>query len=157
VPRINRHFRTHDSRLLVASRRRPEGPFDAVYIPQVAHFTGDLDTHDLAFDPHGRILFVNTLFSCLSRVSESRSFTAIWKPPFTSRLAAEDRCHLNGLALKDGRPAFATAVSTTDVTDGWREHRRDGGVIVDIATGAGRGLAEVGEQRGTQQHLHAVR
>ena len=115
---------------------RPEGPFDAVYIPQVAHFTGDLDTHDLAFDPQGRILFVNTLFSCLSRVSESRSFTAIWKPPFTSRLAAEDRCHLNGLALKDGRPAFATAVATTDVTDGWREHRRDGGVIVDIASGA---------------------
>jgi uncharacterized protein (TIGR03032 family) len=114
----------------------PEGPFDAVYIPQVAHFTGDLDTHDLAFDPHGRILFVNTLFSCLARVSESHSFTAVWKPPFTSRLAAEDRCHVNGLALTDGRPAYATAISTTDVADGWREHRRDGGVIVDIATGA---------------------
>lgn len=115
---------------------RPDGPFDAVYIPQLAHFTGDLDTHDMAFDPQGRILFVNTLFSCLARVSESRSFTAVWKPPFVSRLAAEDRCHLNGLALKDGRPASTTAIGTTDVTDGWREHRRDGGVVVDIATGA---------------------
>ena len=33
----------------------------------------------------------------------------MWRPPFVSRLAAEDRCHLNGLALRDGRPAYVTA------------------------------------------------
>ena len=37
-------------------------------------------------------LFVNTLFSCLASASETHSFRLIWKPPFISRLAAEDRC-----------------------------------------------------------------
>ena len=57
----------------------------------------------------------------------------LWRPPFLSRLAAEDRCHLNGLALKDGRPAYVTAVSRSDVADGWRDRRTGGGVLVDVA------------------------
>ena len=109
--------------------------FNAVYIPQVAHSTGDLDIHDMAFDGSGRLVFVNTLFGCLARASETHSFTTVWKPPFLSRLAAEDRCHLNGLAMHDGQPAYVTAVSTTDVVDGWREHRMNGGVLVDIISG----------------------
>src|SRR5262249_41577118 len=48
---------------------------------------------------------------------------------------AEDRCHLNGLALVDGRPRFATAVSTSDVVDGWRDRRRDGGVVLELPGG----------------------
>jgi uncharacterized protein (TIGR03032 family) len=110
-------------------------PYDAVFIPQVAHFTGDLDVHDLAFDRAGRIVFVNTLFGCLARVSETHSFAAFWKPPFLSRLAAEDRCHLNGLAMRDGVPAYVTALSATDVTDGWRDHRRSGGIVVEVPSG----------------------
>lgn len=107
--------------------------YDRLYVPQIGYTTGDLDVHDIAIDKNGRIVFVNTLFGCLSTISEEHSFTPIWKPPFISRLAAEDRCHLNGLALKDGEPAYVTAVSTSDVADGWREHRRDGGVVVDVA------------------------
>lgn len=109
--------------------------FDAVFIPQLAHYTGDLDAHDLAFDAAGRIVFVNTLFGCIARVSETHSFTALWKPPFVSRLAAEDRCHLNGLAMRDGAPAYVTAVARTDVTDGWRDHRHNGGIVVDVGSG----------------------
>jgi uncharacterized protein (TIGR03032 family) len=52
-----------------------------------------------------------------------------------SKLAAEDRCHLNGLALADGRPRFATMVSMSDVVDGWRDRRSDGGVVVEIPSG----------------------
>ena len=110
-------------------------PYDAVFIPQVAHFTGDLDVHDLAFDQAGRIVFVNTLFGCLARVSETHSFAALWKPPFISRLAAEDRCHLNGLAMHDGEPAYVTAHSATNVTDGWRDQRHSGGIVVEVASG----------------------
>lgn len=53
----------------------PNKGADPVYVPQVAHFTGDLDAHDLAFDKAGQFVFVNTLFSCLAGVSES-SLTA---------------------------------------------------------------------------------
>ena len=63
------------------------------------------------------------------------SFTPLWRPPFLSKLAAEDRCHLNGLALADGRPRFVTAVGTSDVVDGWRDRRRDGGVVMEVPDG----------------------
>ncbi len=112
-----------------------QGGWDAVYVPQSASFTGDLDAHDMAYDADGRLVFVNTLFSCLATISETHSFKPLWKPGFVDRLAAEDRCHLNGLAMKDGRPAHVTAVARSNITDGWREHRRDGGVVIDVATG----------------------
>jgi len=105
--------------------------YDRVYVPQVGYTTGDVDVHDIAVDDQGPV-FVNTLFSCLARPSDRYSFEPIWQPPFISRLAAEDRCHLNGLALKDGQPAYVTCVSTTDVNEGWREHRASGGVVIDV-------------------------
>jgi uncharacterized protein (TIGR03032 family) len=92
--------------------------------------------HDLAVDAGGRLIFVNTLFGCLATVSETASFRPIWRPPFLSKLAAEDRCHLNGLAMRDGAPAFVTAVAEGDVVDAWRDHRRDGGCVVDVAANA---------------------
>jgi uncharacterized protein (TIGR03032 family) len=117
--------------------------FDRLYVPQCAYTTGDVDIHDIALDAENRPVFVNTLFGCLARPSESHSFQPIWKPPFISRLAAEDRCHLNGLAMQDGQPRYVTAVSTTDVHEGWREHRRDGGVVIDVPSGeiVARGLS----------------
>ena len=35
------------------------------------------------------------------------SFVPRWRPPFVSRLAGEDRCHLNGVGMRDGRPALS--------------------------------------------------
>jgi len=112
----------------------PEEDLDPVYVPQISYFTGDLDVHDLGFDADGELVFVNTLFGCIATVSETHSFKPLWKPKFLSRLAAEDRCHLNGLAMRDGRPAFASLVGQTDVTDGWRDHRVSGGQVWDIAS-----------------------
>jgi uncharacterized protein (TIGR03032 family) len=37
--------------------------------------------------------------------------------------------------MRDGKPAYVTAVSRSDVADGWRERRRDGGVVIDVASG----------------------
>lgn len=108
---------------------------DRLYVPQLAWTTGDLDIHDVAVTGGGRPVFVNTLFSCLAAPSEGCSFVPLWQPPFVGRLAAEDRCHLNGLAMRDGQPAFVTAVSRSDVADGWRDRRRDGGIVVDVASG----------------------
>lgn len=107
--------------------------YDCLYVPQVGYVTGDLDIHDVVVDREGRLVFVNTLFGCLATVSETHSFKPLWRPPFISRLAAEDRCHLNGLALRDGQPRYCTAVSQSDVADGWREKKRDGGVVIDVA------------------------
>ncbi len=108
---------------------------DRLYVPKTANTTGDLDIHDVAIDHTGRPLFVATSFGCIATVSERSSFTPLWRPPFLSKLVAEDRCHLNGLALEDGRARFATAVSTSDVIDGWRDRRQSGGVVIEIPDG----------------------
>jgi uncharacterized protein (TIGR03032 family) len=109
--------------------------FDRLYVPRRAYTTGDLDVHDVAVDASGRVVFVNTAYSCLATLSERYSFAPLWQPPFISRLAPEDRCHLNGLALDGGRPAFVTAVSRSDVAAGWRERRHEGGCLIDVASG----------------------
>lgn len=85
---------------------------------------------------------VSTRFSCLCTLDADYSFVPRWRPPFISSIAAEDRCHLNGLALADGQPAFATALGTTDVRDGWRADKPHGGCILDIPSGefVSRGL-----------------
>lgn len=108
--------------------------FDRVYVPQVGYVTGDLDIHDVSVDADGQVIFVNTLFGCLATTSERHSFIPLWKPKFISKLAAEDRCHLNGLAMDNGRPAYVSCVSQSDVADGWRNRRRDGGTIIDVST-----------------------
>ncbi len=106
--------------------------YDAVYTPRESRVTGELDIHDLAVDSEGRVVFSNTLFNCLATTDPDHSFRVLWKPPWISKLAPEDRCHLNGVALRDGRPRYVTAVSRSDVVDGWRDKRRESGVAVDI-------------------------
>ena len=109
--------------------------FDSVLVPRNAQTTGDVDIHELGIDDQGRVLFVNTKYSCLCRLDLTHSFEPIWKPPFISKLAPEDRCHLNGLAMDKGRPRYVTAVSSSDVLSGWRGRRHDGGVLFDVSSG----------------------
>jgi uncharacterized protein (TIGR03032 family) len=106
--------------------------YDRLYAPRQSFVTGDIDIHDIKLNANGRIIFVNTLFSCLATPSTTDSFDPFWRPKFISKLAAEDRCHLNGMAMRDGRPAFVTAVGRSDVADGWRDHRVGGGVLIDV-------------------------
>jgi uncharacterized protein (TIGR03032 family) len=106
--------------------------YDRLYVPRMAWTTGDLDIHDVAPGADGKPVFVNTLFGCLATVSETHSFVPLWKPPFLSKLAAEDRCHLNGMAMEAGKPRYVTSVSQTDVNDGWRDQRREGGTVTDV-------------------------
>ncbi len=119
---------------------------DRRFVPREARVTGRIDVHDIAMgevDGTTAPIFVNTLFSCLSTVAERASFRPLWRPKFVTALVPEDRCHMNGLAMDAGRPAYVTAVSASDVADGWRERRRDGGVAVDVASGeiVARGLS----------------
>ncbi len=110
---------------------RQPGIYDAFYTPRAAYFTGVLDLHDLEWGKEG-LYAVNTQFSCLSLITEDYNFEPIWKPPFISELKPEDRCHLNGVALKDGTPRYTTALSATDSSQGWRENKATGGVLIDI-------------------------
>jgi len=107
---------------------------DAVYVPQVSWYTGDVFAHDVGITAAKRPIFVNTLFSCLATVDEAASFSAVWKPPFISALTPHDRCHLNGVAMEDGRPFYVTAAGTGDEPGQWRENRVGGGCLIDVAS-----------------------
>jgi uncharacterized protein (TIGR03032 family) len=119
---------------VLAPHERANKDFDRLFVPRNAQTTGDIDVHELAVDRNGRVIFVNTKFSCLATMSVTHGFKPLWKPPFISRLAAEDRCHLNGLAMQDGAPAYVTAVSRSDMINGWRDRRHEGGVLIDVRT-----------------------
>ncbi len=108
--------------------------FDRLFVPRVGYTTGDVDVHDVAVESDGRVVFVSTLFSCLATISDKYNFTPLWRPPFVSKLAAEDRCHLNGLAIVDGRARYVTACGQSDVADGWRDRRANGGCVIDVTT-----------------------
>lgn len=109
--------------------------FDACFAPRTIHTIGSLDAHDVGVDAEGRVIFVNTRFNCLATLSERHSFRPVWKPPFIDRIVDEDRCHLNGLAMRDGRAAYVTAVSRSNTVDGWRDRRDGGGVAIEVETG----------------------
>lgn len=106
--------------------------FDMVLVPRNAQTIGDIDVHEIGVGDDGHVMFVNTKYSCLSKFDLTHSFKPVWKPPFISKLVAEDRCHLNGLAMDDGKPKYMTAVSRSDTVNGWRERRDQGGVLIDI-------------------------
>ena len=105
---------------------------DRLYVPSQSYTTGDLNVHDVVVTKDCEVLFINTDFSCLARVQSGFSFSPIWKPPFITKLVAEDRCHLNGLAIQDGKPMYVTACSATNEAAGWRSHRLNGGVVMHI-------------------------
>ncbi|MEM7670026.1 MAG: TIGR03032 family protein [Pseudomonadota bacterium] len=111
--------------------------YDAVYVPVNGHTTGDIDVHDIHGIDGEPPLFVATRFNCLARLSTDHSFRPVWKPPFIDRIAAEDRCHLNGMAMgaEGDLPAYVTCISQSNVAEGWREHRIGGGVVVDVDSG----------------------
>lgn len=116
---------------------------DRRFMPREGRVIGAVDVHDIGMGDVGQFggaggtgpIFVCTAFNCLATVSEDASFRALWRPPFVSALVGEDRCHLNGLAMDGPRAAFVTAVARSDVAGGWRDHRRDGGMVLDVATG----------------------
>lgn len=108
---------------------------DRWFVPQMGYTTGDIDAHDVALRADGTPVMVCTTLSCLAEPDPRYTVRPVWLPPFISRLAAEDRCHLNGLAIRDGVPRYVTSCSRTDVNEGWREHRTSGGIVMDVTLG----------------------
>lgn len=156
---INTHFRTFETpmgmacqngRLAIGARMRiwdfrdqpdvarclePPGKHDAVFLPRNCHFTGNIHVHEIAWGSTD-LWIVNTRFSCLCTIDREHSFVPRWQPSFVSGLSPEDRCHLNGIGMRDGRPRYVTALGQTDDSAGWRVNKRDGGCLIDVETGA---------------------
>lgn len=104
---------------------------DACFITRSAHYTGMINIHDIDWGTEG-LWAVNSSFSCLCTLSPDASFVPRWKPHFISELAPEDRCHLNGMTLKDGKPAYVTTFSTFNEPGMWRKGNKFDGTLMDV-------------------------
>jgi uncharacterized protein (TIGR03032 family) len=137
-----RHVWEYRNQPEVARKLQPPGKHDACFLPRRSHVTGDIRIHELAF-ANDELWIVNTRFSCLAVLDEDHSFVPRWRPRFVTALAPEDRCHLNGIAVVDGRVRYVTALGETDAPQGWRERKADGGCLIDVDSGeiVARGLS----------------
>jgi hypothetical protein len=154
----------------VAAKLEPPGKHDACFLPRAAHVTGDVQIHEMAYvtcsggfsetanlrvsasGERGRteklayddeLWFVNTRFSCLATHDPDHSFAPVWRPKFITQYTPDDRCHLNGLGLVDGKPRWVTALGETNTSGGWRENKKSGGILIDLESNevVARGLS----------------
>src|SRR5262245_54222361 len=116
----------------LARKLEPQGKYDACYLPRRIQITGDIDIHEMAYAGDGELWLVNTRFGCLCTLDAAHSFHPRWRAPFLTAYAPEDRCHLNGLAMVDGRPKYVTALGATDSAGGWRANKANGGLLMDV-------------------------
>lgn len=108
--------------------------FDAFFVHRATYNTATIDIHDIAFGK-GKLWAVNTSFSCLCTLDITSSFIPKWKPDFITTLIPEDRCHLNGMAMKEGLPRYVTALGSSDEKEGWRKDMMSGGVLLEVPSG----------------------
>lgn len=118
----------------VARKLDPPGRHDAAYLPRHVNITGNIDIHEMGYGDEG-LWLVNTRFSCLCTLDNEHSFVPRWRPGFISGYAPEDRCHLNGLEIVDGKPKYVTALGSTDTAGGWRDNKAGGGIVMDVESG----------------------
>lgn len=116
----------------VGPKVEPANTHDGAFLPRRTHVTGDIDIHEMGFDSDDTLWIVNTKMSCLCTIDINHSIVPRWRPPFISGYDLTDRCHLNGLAMRDGKPRYVSALGTTDSAAGWRENKAFGGMIMDI-------------------------
>ena len=86
----------------LAPQIEPPGTYDACFLTRGGQYTGDVSIHDLAWG-NKELWMVNTRFSCLCTLTNNYNFLPQWRPNFVSAIAAEDRCHLNGMAMNYGK------------------------------------------------------
>jgi len=123
-----------DEAPLVAQRMEPAGRYQTCFLARSSHYTGDIQCHEMAW-LRGELWIVNTLFSCLCTLAPRHSFVPRWQPPFIRELAAEDRCHLNGMAVEDGEVRYVTALGETNEQRGWRAGKATGGCLIEVPSG----------------------
>ena len=120
-----------NSKELAAFYPNKQNTYDSLWLPRITFHTGNVDMHDINFSDVG-ICAVNTSFSCLCTLDGNFNFKPIWQPHFIDKLVSEDRCHLNGLAIENGKPKYVTALGQTNTFQGWRENITKNGILMDI-------------------------
>ncbi|MDM4016456.1 TIGR03032 family protein [Roseiconus lacunae] len=119
----------------LANQVDPAGTYDRAFLVRESFVTGNISIHEMGWGQEQELWVVNTLFSCLATLHEDFNFVPRWQPSFIDRLAPEDRCHLNGMAMVDGLPRYVSCLGLSNAPRGWRENKADGGSLIDVQSG----------------------
>ena len=122
-----------NSKELALDYPKKQNTYDALFTPRVTYYTGNVDMHDIAMGTEG-IWAINSSFSCLCLINGHHNFIPKWRPKFITELTPDDRCHLNGLVLEEGKPRYVTALCESNTPQGWRENIIGGGILIDLRT-----------------------
>ena len=120
-----------ESGILAKTYPKKENTYDSLFVPTRLQYTGRLNMHDLVWH-NEQLVGVNSNFSCLCLFTDDYHFIPIWKPHFITEIDPRDRCHLNGIALKDGKIKFVTAFGATNEPGSFREKKFGGGILMDV-------------------------
>jgi uncharacterized protein (TIGR03032 family) len=123
-----------NSRELAFTYPKKKETYDALYMPRVTYHIGQLDIHDLSWGS-SCLYAVNTLFSCIISIDDNFNFKPYWIPPFIKGLTSEDKCHLNGMVMAEGKPKYATAFNRGNSMQSWRDGVTTEGVLMDTVSG----------------------
>ena len=123
----------------LAAAIAPAGRYDRCWLPGPRASPAEIQCHEIAWGttdsgepdcgsstPCSPAWPASTPVTASCRAGGRRS-SLRWPP--------QDRCHLNGLAMRDGSPAFVTVLAPTDEPGGWRKVRNDSGAVLDVASG----------------------
>ncbi len=121
-----------DSPELARHYPRKPATYDAMYMPTVSYHTNALDLHDLEL-VGDEVYGVNTLFSCIMKTSSRHTFEPVWQPPFVDQLVSEDRCHLNGMVMKDGEILYATTFNEGNSLRSWAKEVPHCGALISVS------------------------
>jgi len=121
---------------IVQFKDTPLDTYDKAYRLKQKHMVSSSDVHEIAVGDDGTLYFINTIYNCICTTSEEYDFVPYWKPPYISSISFGDRCHLNGMAMVDGKPKYASVCVKGDLLGGLHVGGlRGSGSIIDIDTG----------------------
>lgn len=105
---------------------------DALFLPRNSHITGEINVHDMAWGNEG-LWLVNSRFTCLCTLQPDLSFKPRWWPMFVDGPTGNGEGHLNGMAMENGQPAYATCFGAYVGGEGWRDaDNLHTGLLMDV-------------------------
>lgn len=94
--------------------------------------TGPILCHEIYSSNDEKSYLVNTRFSAISAFENERFWEDYWIPPFVSEWSPEDFCHLNGLAISNSIPSYASCLAGSNIPRGWRLFPSNSGLLIDV-------------------------
>jgi len=110
--------------------RQIDSGCDAIFVPKSCEETGNIGSREIA-----RKWIASSKLSCLATLDDCFTVLPTWRPKWIDSIVAEDRCHVNGIALgTDGKPKYVTALGTGNSKESWRTDPVQG-CIIDVESG----------------------